>query len=258
MSENKKAFNIISVINFIIGVMTLLLLLCLIVLVVLLWINDKPYGYANLLHFTIRRIVATGMVVVSVPVCLLSFRTVLRNNGRFEVKLFFLSFLLLFFIPFIPMAQTQWISSQLLRLQKIAPSAQTIRPTVKDHGRIVYYITEGKVPFKDSGWVYVITHSSHDDNAGFRAIGDISLAMDSHGDFFYSLDHVCGTRVINTQSKEGILNLENFIALGSWKRLMDGKIQERSERVYCNISPTNPPPRGAEGGSGSESSNPAD
>lgn len=52
-----------------------------------------------------------------------------------------------------------------------------------------FYITKPSlIKFETGDWVYIMFHSAHDN----KEIGDLSIARDQDGNFYYNQGHVCG------------------------------------------------------------------
>jgi hypothetical protein len=69
-------------------------------------------------------------------------------------------------------------------------------------------IKKGKIEFADGGYLLIITHSNHEN----PSIGDLSIAMDEHNNYYINEGHICGD-IINfvTKSKIKYVTSSDFI-----------------------------------------------
>lgn len=219
MPESKQSSILICrIINILLAVFTLVLLAGLLVLVAMLWMKNNPFGYANIFHITIRRLLATAALLIGGASLFLMVRGIFRNKNRLQLGLIIMPLVLLFFLPFIPASRSQWISEQISILRSIDSSAEPVESIVHDDGTITYHLDEGLISFEDGGWVYIVTHSSHNDRSGIGYIGDIAISVDHQGQLYYNTEHICGGLTIYTDSTNGVLNLKHFLSLGNWSK----------------------------------------
>jgi hypothetical protein len=62
-----------------------------------------------------------------------------------------------------------------------------------------HLIKKGKIEFADGGYLLIMTHSNHEN----PSIGDVSIAMDEHNNYFINEGHICGD-IINFVTKSKI------------------------------------------------------
>lgn len=123
-----------------------------------------------------------------------------------------------------PSGQQKWITTQLHRLEQFDPKSIDPNNTSKclpegiDDGGIDEFHS-----FKDGGWIYVISHSSHVielnrvllGRSGVQ-IGDIAVALDNDGNIYQTENHVCAG--VFTPDKE-IRKLDEFLSTMTWKKI---------------------------------------
>ncbi|HRZ41467.1 MAG TPA: hypothetical protein P5228_02050 [Bacteroidales bacterium] len=94
----------------------------------------------------------------------------------------------------IPDSADAWIIDMLTQMKTVSriDSERIVRVENVDFEGLLMkrykLVGEGFIVFPDSGWVYLISASSHDQ----PYVGDITLAMDHTGTFFLNRGHVCG------------------------------------------------------------------
>lgn len=94
----------------------------------------------------------------------------------------------------------EWITQTKSTLLAIDPSEYTDTTryfTWDNEGQIAhryFFRKSGILKFSSGDWIYVVLHSGHDDPSGSNAeaIGDLSLAIDQDGNFYYNQGHICG------------------------------------------------------------------
>ena len=119
--------------------------------------------------------------------------------------------------------QDAWVAATVQKLQSFRPSPETRRVELGYSDAYGIPGNEGSalIEFGANGWVYVLTHSSHND----ERIGDISIAIDNTGALWENLGHVCGGIRFGGRDGGGAKSPEEFFRhcpelLGSkWKRL---------------------------------------
>ena len=93
-----------------------------------------------------------------------------------------------------PEKRNKWIKETAKELKNFKPdtSVKVILPYILDAGetkKLAYKVNKsGIINLNNGDWVYIITHSSHQD----EEIGDVSLAVDNKRHIFINEDHVCG------------------------------------------------------------------
>jgi hypothetical protein len=111
-------------------------------------------------------------------------------------------------------ARQEWIRQTGRNLRRITTEqcTQQVEPRVvalEDVYMVSYRLTnqEGCITFPNGDWIYMIAHSSHDDNG----IGDITLAIDNRGRLFSNEGHVCGGIIhFYSESDEELTGANDF------------------------------------------------
>lgn len=89
-------------------------------------------------------------------------------------------------------------------------------------------IDSGLIRFESGEWIYITSHSEHEN----KKIGDIIIARDQKGNYYYNSAHVCGG-IINFEAKsnEPIKSSKDFFRLFkddvddvSWEKLKTSNI----------------------------------
>jgi hypothetical protein len=137
----------------------------------------KKYYPKYLIISIISFLLLTMVLLLSFPV---ASRTVMLKYGNEHV---------------IASKQNRWVKKTSRQLKKIKPEdcTQPIEPRIVNfdgHFLISYRVdsNSGCIQLPNGDWIYMITHSIHDD----PAIGDITLAIDNRQRLFFNTGHVCG------------------------------------------------------------------
>lgn len=81
---------------------------------------------------------------------------------------------------------------------------------------------EGFIVFENGDWIYFIPHSSHEN----EEIGDVTLAKDSQGNFYFNEGHICGG-VISFYASDRNLKLDSYTFFNSFYSESDNKVWSR-------------------------------
>ena len=90
--------------------------------------------------------------------------------------------------------RNQWIKEKSAMLKKFKPNAVIAKAVISENevtngiNLSVDINDKGYLVTKDSGWIYFITHSAHNN----PKVGDITLAIDNSKNIFINEGHVCG------------------------------------------------------------------
>jgi hypothetical protein len=174
---------------------------------------------------------------------------------KLNLKLFILSsaFILLLSLPpasinaqghselkVVPEVRNEWVKQLRKSLKEIKPNNVSTKVNLETYGegKIIhqkYRINKaGLIQFNSKEWVYVTLHSQHDDDA----IGDLAIAIDQNGKYYYHLGHVCGetvryqaatTNILNS-SKDFFLYFKDDVDDLYWHRLKGGSIPVSRKR----------------------------
>ncbi len=91
-------------------------------------------------------------------------------------------------------ARNVWVKQMRKSLKEIKPGDVPTKAKLETYERdgMIHQkyriIKAGLIQFNPKEWVYVTLHSQHDDNR----IGDLAIAIDQDGKYYYHLGHVCG------------------------------------------------------------------
>ncbi len=147
----------------------------------------------------------------------------MKTHGLALRLLLFLLFLALFsqvstaqgFSRFkvLPSVRKDYVRQTRKAIRRINPdtvsTVLTLDAQVKDS--LIYQFTEvlgpSLIQFETGDWIYVISHSRHKDHR----IGDVTIARDQDGRFYYHCGHVCGGEVrFEATSEELCITSEVF------------------------------------------------
>jgi hypothetical protein len=103
-----------------------------------------------------------------------------------------------------------WISATVARLKEFKPAEGTKIVEIRKLriGRVLYTIEgEGLVRFGTAQWLYIISHSSHQEDG----VGDAILAIDQDGNLYANDSHVCGDIIVYAMSGEAFGTVREFL-----------------------------------------------
>jgi hypothetical protein len=125
--------------------------------------------------------------------------------------------------------RNQWIKEQSAMLKKFKPTAATEKAVINENevtngiNLSVDINYKGYLVTKDSGWIYFITHSAHNN----PKVGDITLAIDNSKNIFMNEGHVCGGyvsfRALNFKEINSVSDFFQYFNCGDkngeWKKV---------------------------------------
>ena len=133
----------------------------------------------------------------------------------------------------------EWKSKAVLYLHDFKPSHWTPRAKVSRaaDGYIYYGIRcQGIIHVGDDGWLYILTHSFHQDEYAHAKgntnsyIGDITLAVDHNGRLYENKAHPCSGILIDPTSERAFQTVDEIISTpagvmsrATWKSIEDNK-----------------------------------
>jgi hypothetical protein len=135
----------------------------------------------------------------------------------------------------IPVQREKWIEESVSELGKFIPdsSVKLIAPYLidqEDAKKLYFKVNkEGMIKLENGDWIYIITHSGHEN----EEIGDLCLAIDNKKDVYINESHVCGG-VIRFESSgltelkstdDFFLNFESDTDSKRWDKLLSLKNQ---------------------------------
>jgi len=112
--------------------------------------------------------------------------------------------------------QRTWLKKTASLLKKMTPDTCSRVSEIKrydfgDSKKVAFRIVEyGLIKLENGDWVYILTHSSHED----ETVGDISMAISSDKKLYVNYGHVCGG-IINFQAYDiqSLSSSEEFFRL---------------------------------------------
>jgi len=91
--------------------------------------------------------------------------------------------------------QEQWIDSTINQLQASLPVFEKAVPLMPllydlpDKPAVKYKIRgNGLIRCENGGWIYLLTHSAHED----PVVGDVTIAITGKGEVYINFSHICG------------------------------------------------------------------
>jgi hypothetical protein len=165
------------------------------------------------------------MLSSAIILLLSSFPTSLHAQGHSELKVD-------------PDARNEWVKQVRNSLKGITPDDVPKKVKLKAYERDgmirqKYRINKaGLIQFNSKEWVYVTLHSQHDDDR----IGDLAIAIDQDGKYYYHLGHVCGGIVHYQATATNLFSSsEDFFLY--FKDDIDGLPWHRLKRSPIPVSP---------------------
>ena len=128
-------------------------------------------------------------------------------------------------------ARHKWVMEKKEHVLAITPDAMPPYMTAgRDGDRFAFHVKkEGAIRIAPSGWVYMVIHSSHDDDPNssfFQRIGDATVARDHLGNVYVCGKHICGELTLSASSSNEFASLQEFlesprdeIMPGEWRKL---------------------------------------
>jgi hypothetical protein len=125
--------------------------------------------------------------------------------------------------------RNQWIKEKSAMLKKFKPNAVIAKAVISENevtngiNLSVDINDKGYLVTKDSGWIYFITHSAHNN----PKVGDITLAIDNSKNIFINEGHVCGGyasfRALNFKEVNSVSDFFQYFNSeeknGQWKKV---------------------------------------
>jgi hypothetical protein len=131
-------------------------------------------------------------------------------------------------------ARARWIAKtmdQLAEIRRTPPTEFKNPERALPTGGWQLRVRRGAVRVGEKGWVYIITHSMHHDGLLSPTIGDLSLAVDNDGNYYFCDDHVCGGVEMKSGKGSGFADIGEFINApnfpvgnNKWQRLAPGQL----------------------------------
>ena len=122
-----------------------------------------------------------------------------------------------------PSLQKEWIEKNIVKLElmDLPGDIKAHEPSKGfDDENLVYILPEGLIRFKNNDWVYIVSHSMHDDfNPRKPKVGDLALAIDSQNNFYTNTNHVCGGVFLYSKSPTGFSDINHFSLMNNWTRI---------------------------------------
>ncbi len=126
--------------------------------------------------------------------------------------------------------KSKWIAATLAEMKKVKKldSTQTItmrKIDLEDNFLMSFRVRgSGFISFEDGDWIYLVSHSEHNS----EQVGDLTLAIDNHGEIFINDGHVCGG-IINFMTKRKIQVKEASHFFGNF-------ISDTDDRGWISLS----------------------
>ena len=127
-----------------------------------------------------------------------------------------------------------WIADRVAYLRTISPESavrSAVTATNEETGRVAYYIEqEGLIATAGTQWVYIVSHSQHDDDSRYpepsSGVGDISVLIDHQGQLWTNVAHPCRYISIMTPSRQPFQSVQELLSVpvngdSPWHRMED-------------------------------------
>jgi hypothetical protein len=137
-----------------------------------------------------------------------------------------------------PDARKKWVKQVRKSLKQMNPDTVSIKSKMNTYERngLIHQKfrirNSGLITFESNDWVYVTLHSEHND----ERIGDLAIARDQDGKYYYHLGHVCGG-IINfvATSKTPYTSSEDFFQY--FKDDIESLVWQPLKKNFIPLSP---------------------